>query len=129
MRHSVLNQSNKIDNSINFNRNKCYRAIIFAASLYSCYWVSNCIYSNTTKSPGDIYRHVIVYDHDDNLNSRQEATVCRCHDNTSDCIQDRFNPIQAGRTVSLRLQLIDSNFSVACLAHCNVVNAQITGSY
>ena len=113
MSYSVSNQSNKIDNSINFNINKGYRAIIFGASLNSCYWVKNCMYSNTTRSPGDIYRNVIDYNHDDNLISRQEATVCSCQDNIFDCIQDRFNPIQAGRTVSLRLQVINSNVSVA----------------
>ena len=105
MKYSV-DQSDRIDNiSIEFNRNKWYSAIIYGASLNSCYWVINC----TTRTPGDIYGGMIHYNQDDNLISRQEATMCSCQENTSDCIQDHFNPIQAGRNVYLKLKQIDSN--------------------
>ena len=109
MKYSV-DQHDGIDNvNIEFNRNKWYSAIIFGASLNSCYWVNNC----TTRTPGDIYGGMIHYNQDDNLISRQEATVCSCQENTFDCIQDHFNPIQAGRNVYLKLKQIDSNISTA----------------
>lgn len=111
--YSVLNQSDKIGNIINFNENLWYSSIIFGASLNSCYWVSNCVYANTTKSPGEVYGYIIHYNRDNNLISRQEAAVCYCHGNISDCIEDHFNPIGAGRTVHLKLKLINSKFSTA----------------
>ena len=74
MKYSV-DQSDRIDNiSIEFNKNKWYNAIILGASLNSCYLVNNC----TTRIPGDIYGGMIRYNHDNNLISRQEATVCSC---------------------------------------------------
>ena len=113
-RHSDFDGSNKIDNSINFNKNVWYSAIIFGASLNSCYWANDCMYANTTITPGDVYGYIIHYSYDNNLVSRTEATLCYCQDNiTYDCIEDRFNPIQASRTVSLKLKLINSNFSTA----------------
>ena len=104
-----VDQNGRIDNVVEFNRNKWYSAIIFGASLNSCYWVNNC----TTRTPGDIYGSMIHYNRDDNLINRQQPTVCHCHENTSDCIQDHFNPIQAGRNVNLTLKQINSNVSTA----------------
>ena len=58
------------------------------------------MYANTATTPGDVYGHVIHFNHDNNIVSRVEANMCYCQDNmTYDCIQDNFNPVQAGRTV------------------------------
>ena len=109
---STSDARNKLSGSINFNKNKWYMALIFGALLNSCYWVDGCLYANTTSTPGDIYGYIMHYKYDGNLVSRTEATMCSCHNNeTYDCTKDRFNPTQAGRTVSMNLKLLNSKFS------------------
>ena len=122
MRHSASDARNKLNGRINFIKNIWYIARIFGALLNSCFWVDGCLYANTTSTPGDIYRYIMQYKYDGNLVSRTEATMCSCHDNeTYDCIQDRFNPTQAGRTVSLNLKLANSRFSTGVYANSSRV--------
>ena len=120
-----LDAANVIDNNINFIGNKWYVALVFGASLNSCYWVNNCVYANTTKTPGEVYGYIIDYNYDNsNLVGRSAANVCYCrhNDGTSDCIQDSFSPILAGRTVLLNLKLIRFRLHNCCL-HQLISNA------
>jgi len=113
----------KINTKINFSRNVHYSAIIFGTSINSCYWVDDCVYANTTTTPGNIYKYMIHYNHENNLISRSEANVCYCNNyNISDCIQDQFNPIQAGRTIRLQLKLINSNFTTSLYINSSKVH-------
>ena len=116
MKFSTLDEStdfHETDKRVIFSNNIQYSAIIFGTSLNSCYWARNCIFANSTKTPGDIYEDAIHYIHDNDLIDRSEANVCYCHDNKTDCIRDHFYPIQASRTVSLSLKLTNSKFATA----------------